>query len=68
MCHGCQSFLIKFSNRLYKLCGFYLYECLTDLIPNVTFQNRISINSTLQIEKIDSLLKHVFGFESFREN
>ncbi len=36
-----------------------------DLIPNVTFQNEISINSTLQIEKIDSLLKHVFGFESF---
>ncbi len=68
MCHGCQSFPIKFPNELCKLCDFYLYKCLIDLIPNVTFQNRISINSTLQIEKIDSLLKHVFGFESFREN
>ena len=68
MCYRCQSFPRKFPNGLCKLCGFYLHEHLTELIPNVTFHDGTLINSTLQIGKIDVLLKHVFGFENFREN
>ena len=68
MCYGCQSFSRKFPNGLCKLCGFYFRESLTELIPNTTFHNGTLINSTLQIEKIDSLLKNIFGFKNFREN
>ncbi|CAI2187260.1 293_t:CDS:1, partial [Funneliformis geosporum] len=68
MYYGCQSFPRKFPNGFCKLCGFYFRECLMGLIPNATFHDGTLINSTLQIEKLDSLLKNIYGFENFREN
>ncbi|CAI2185188.1 9884_t:CDS:2 [Funneliformis geosporum] len=65
MCYGCQSFSCKFPNGFCKLCGFYFCEYLMRLIPNATFHDETLINSTLQIEKLDSLLKNIYGFENF---
>ncbi|CAI2198138.1 3420_t:CDS:2, partial [Funneliformis geosporum] len=47
---------------------FLFRECLIGLIPNATFHDGILINSTLQIENLDSLLKNIYGFENFRKN